>query len=296
MELRHLRYFVMVAEELHFTRAAQKLGIKQPPLSQQIQQLEMEIGAPLFKRIARRIELTEAGRCFLPEARNVLLGAETAKERSRRAARGELGGIRVGMINSAPFHSLIPRILKEFRRSYPQIALSLEETSTPELAARVRDEKMDVAFVRPLLGNDPAITTERLFEEEMLVALPRGHPLLKHQSVPLAALSLEAFVLFSRTVGSGLYDEIIAACHRSGFSPRIGQETSQVTSIVNLVAAGLGVSLVPASLQKVRSEGVGFRRIRGDAPVARMSMIYRRNDSAAAVKNMITLSRKMARL
>lgn len=295
MELRHLRYFVAVAEELHFRRAAERLGIGQPPLSQQIQQLEKEVGTLLFRRIQRRTELTDAGRYFLEDARDILLRAEAAKERATRAARGSLGRIRVGMINSAPFHSLIPRIVREYRQRYTTVALTLEETSTPELAARVRDNDIDIAFIRPLLQQEPGLITERLFDEPMLVALPKGHPQLKNKTVALGALSLEPFVLFSRLIGSGLYDEIISACHRNGFSPRIGQEASQVTSIVNLVAAGFGVSLVPASMQHVNSEGVAFRPLRGDAPVARMSLVYRKNDSSSTLANMLLLSRTLAK-
>jgi DNA-binding transcriptional LysR family regulator len=294
MELRHLRYFVAVAEELHFTRAAQRLGIGQPPLSQQIQQLEAEIGTPLFRRLPRRIQLTEAGSSFFEDARAMLDQAEKAKERARRAARGELGRIRVGMINSAPFHALIPRILREYRARHPQVALSLDENYTPELAAQVRDERLDIAFIRPLLGPEPGLVTERLFDEPVLVALPQGHPRARSRSIPLAALSLEAFVLFPRAVGSGLHDEIMSSCRRAGFAPRIAQETSQVTSIVNLVAAGLGISLVPASMQQVHSEGVVFRPIRGDAPIARMSLVYREQEDSAPVQHLLALARALA--
>lgn len=295
MELRHLRYFVAVAEELHFTRAALRLGIGQPPLSQQIQQLEAEVGTPLFRRLPRGTELTDAGRSFLEEAREILSRADKAIERAQRAAQGELGRIRVGMINSAPFHPLIPRILREYRERYPQVALTLTEQSTPELAGRIREEQLDVAFIRPLLAQEPKLVTEPLFDEEMLVALPQGHPRARSRSIPLAALSLEPFVLFPRSVGSGLYDEIIAACHRAGFSPRIGQEASQVTSIVNLVAAGLGISLVPASMQRVQSEGVAFRPIRDDAPLARMSLVWREGDDMPTVQRMLALARNIAR-
>jgi DNA-binding transcriptional LysR family regulator len=293
MELRHLRYFVAVAQESHFTRAARALGIGQPPLSQQIQQLEAEIGTALFRRLPRGVELTAAGEVFFREAKEILSHAARAVEHARRAARGELGRIRVGMINSAPFHPLIPRILREYRKKYPGVALTIEESSTPELATNVHDDILDIAFVRPLLGHDPYLAVEHLFDEKVLVVLPAGHPLTKYKSLKLEALSLERFVFFSRAVGAGLYDAIIAACQRAGFSPRIVQEALQVTSIVNLVAAGLGVSLVPASMQMIHSEGIAYRPIRGDAPLAKMSLIYRQGDSSPTVTNLVGLAREL---
>lgn len=295
MELRHLRYFVAVAEALHFRRAAEKLGIQQPPLSLQIRQLEEEIGTPLLRRAQRRVELTDAGRSFLEDARGILADAEAAKARARTAARGEHGRLRVGMINSAPFHPLILRILREYRERYPGVWMTLDETSTPELAERIRAQSLDLAFVRPLLDATPGLATEHLFDEPVLLALPQGHPLSRRRSVPLGALSLEPFVMFSRPVGSGLYDQIISACHRAGFSPRVTQEASQVTSIVNLVAAGLGVSLVPASMQKIHSQGITYRALENDAPVAQMSLIYRRGESAAPVRNLRALAVQLSR-
>lgn len=295
MELRHLRYFVAVAEALHFRKAAEKLGIQQPPLSMQIRQLEAEIGTPLLRRAQRRVELTDAGRSFLDDARAILASAQAASGRARQAALGAHGRLRVGMINSAPFHPLVLRILREYRDTHPGVAMTLDETSTPELAERIRTQSLDLAFVRPLLDETPGLATEQLFDEPVLLALPKGHPLARKRSVPLAALSLEPFVLFSRPVGAGLYDQIIHACHRAGFSPRVTQEAAQVTSIVNLVAAGLGVSLVPASMQKIHSEGITYRALEDGAPVAQMSLIYRRGDTAAPVRDLRALAVSLSR-
>ena len=293
MELRHLRYFLAVAEARHFTRAAERLGIGQPPLSQQIRALENELGTPLFRRLPRGVELTEAGSSFFDDARHIVAAADAAVERAQRVARGDVGRLRIGMINSAPFHPFVPRTIREFGRRYPEIHLSLEENSTPVLAEAVLKEESDIAFVRPLLGETAELVSEALFDEDMLVALPLGHALAHFQSLSLWALAGEAFVLFPRIVGAGLYDEIISACRRNGFSPKVAQETSQVTSIVNLVAAGLGVSLVPASMQQIHSEGVTYRPIAGDAPRARMDLIHRRDDESAATANMIALAREL---
>lgn len=291
MELRHLRYFLAVAEERHFTRAAERLGIGQPPLSQQIQALEREIGTPLFLRLPRGVELTDAGRSFLQDAQAVVRDAQRAIERARRVARGELGRIRVGMINSAPFHPFIPHVIREYRKRFPNVALTLQENSTPMLAQALLQDQVDIAFVRPLLGDNSGLQTRHLFDEDVVVALPSGHPLARRKRLPLLALSLEPFVLFPRNVGSGLYDDIIAVCREVGFSPRIVQETQQVTSIVNLVAAGLGVSLVPASMQQVHTDGVTYRPISGTRPKARMSLIHREDIAAnSPVAHMIELA------
>ena len=169
--------------------------------------------------------------------------------------------------------------------------------STDTLArsiATVLADQLDVAFVRPLLGDEPGLVSEALFDEEVLIALPQAHRLAAEPELRVEQLKGEACVLFSRPVGAGLYDDILAACRRAGFSPRIGQEASQVTSIVNLVAAGLGVSLVPASMQQIHSDGVAYRRIVGDAPKARMSLVYRRDDESATVRNMLALARAVA--
>ena len=295
MELRHLRYFVTVAEELSFTRAAKRLGIEQPPLSQQIRQLEQEVGTSLFQRLPRGVALTDAGASFLLDAREILERVRLATEHALRVARGNLGRIRIGMINSAPFHPFVPRVIREFGQAYPEVALTLEEDITPELAEALRDGAVDVAFVRPLLGETTGLVIEDLFDEEMVVALPEGHRLTRLRSLPLAALAQESFVLFPRPVGSGLYDEVISACRRAGFSPHIGHEVRQVTSIANLVAADLGVSMVPASMQQVLSTGVVYRPIEGDAPKARMSLAYRQDEPSATVRNMIELARQVLR-
>jgi len=293
IELRHLRYFLTVAEELHFTRAARRLGIGQPPLSQQIQQMERELGAPLFLRNARGVALTEVGEALLNDARAILAHVQRATDHARRIARGEAGRLRLGMINSAPFHPLVPRVIREFGTRYPEVALSIDESSTPRLARAVRAESLDVAFLRPLIGDDSALTVEALFSEEILVALPLRHALTEFPALRLEQLADVPFVLFPRVVGSGLYEDIVSACAKAGFSPKVTQEASQVTSIVNLVAAGLGVSLVPASMQCMNSEQVTYRRIDGLAPRARMSLTWRREDESPTLRNFIDLAHQL---
>ena len=290
LELRALRYFVAVAEARHITRAARQLGMAQPPLSQQIKALEQHLGTALFRRLPRGVELTPAGEALLDDARALIQQAEQAEVRVRRIARGELGRLRLGMINSAPFHPLIPGVIREFRRRYPTVALSLDEGTTPLLAAAVLARRMDAAFIRPLLAPEEGLVETPLMSEDLVIALPSGHPLSRRRRLPLMALSLEPFVLFPRAVGAGLHEEILRACHRVGFLPRVVQETSQVTSIVNLVAAGMGVSIVPASMQQAQIDGVSYRAIAGAVPKARLSLIHRADEAdAAQIQNLLQL-------
>src|SRR5438270_10714814 len=222
MELRHLRYFVAVAEEGHVTRAAERLGIQQPPLSQQIRALETELEVQLFRRKPRGVELTQAGEALLAEARGILDRVEHATAATRRTARGEAGRIGLGFTSSASFHPLVPQVIREYRQAHPLVALSLEESGTGELVEALQAERLDAAFVRSPIGEAPGIAVHSLLEETMVAAVPAGHALAGRtakSSLGLAALAGETFILYRRPLGPGLYDAIIAACQRAGFSP-----------------------------------------------------------------------------
>jgi len=294
MELRHLRYFTAVAEELHFTRAAARLGIGQPPLSQQIQQLEREIGTPLFLRLPRGIALTEAGAQFLEDARAILASADRAIDTARRLGRGERGAITVGFTASAVFHPYLPRAIRAYRDRYPDVRVTLTESNTISLLRGLRLGEVDVAFVRPPYLLDPEFESERVLDEPMLVALPPDHPLSRRRSVPIAALADEYFVLYPRPIGAGLYDAIQSACQRAGFAPRVIQEAPQMASIVSLVAAGVGISVVPAAMRHMGAEGIEYRPIKGDAPHALLDMAYRRHDRSIAAVNAVDMLRRLA--
>jgi DNA-binding transcriptional LysR family regulator len=294
MELRHLRYFVAVAEELHFTRAAQRLGIGQPPLSQQIHQLESELGVMLFHRLSRGIELTEAGQSFLTNAQSILGAAAQAKVDAQRIARGEQGVLRVGFTASASFNMFVPYAIRVFKEQYRGISLSLVEHSSPPLNDMLSQGLLDVALVRPPFSSHEDLVSNRLLEEEMLIALPANHPLAQAESLSLAQLSEEPFILYPRSVGPGIYDRIISACQTVGFSPRIGQNAPQLASTVNLVAAGLGIAIVPASMTHVHAESVRYHKIAGTAPVAPLGVAYRRNLRSAAAKNFVAMVRRLA--
>ncbi|OZI71108.1 LysR family transcriptional regulator [Bordetella genomosp. 12] len=294
MELRHLRYFVAVAEALHFTRAAKRLGIGQPPLSLQIQQLEREIGTPLLLRLPRGVELTEAGARLLDDARSILAAADRAVDTARRLGRGERGSVSVGFTASAVFHPYLPRAIRAYRDRYPGVHLSLSESTSAALLQALRLEEVDVAFVRPPYALDPDCATERVLDEPMLVALPPGHALCRKRSVPMKDLAQEEFVLYPRPIGAGLYDAILSACLRAGFTPRVIQEAPQMASIISLVAAGVGIAIVPAAMRHMGAEGIEYRPIRGDAPRALLDMAYRRHERSTAARNAIALLRELA--
>jgi DNA-binding transcriptional LysR family regulator len=301
MELRHLRYFIAVAEERHVTRAAERLGIQQPPLSQQIRQLETELGVQLFKRKPRGVELTPAGEAFLERARVILDQVERALATTRRTARGEQGRVVVGFTSSAPFHPFVPRVIRTFREMSPLVSLVLEESGSGELVQGVRNEEIDAAFIRSPVADVVGLVVRPLLEESMLVAVPAGHPLSKGGSaknappVPLASLANETFILYKRPGGPGLYDTIITACHGAGFGPRVGQEAPRIISTLNLVAAGLGVSIVPASLRRLQMDGVVYRRLTSAVSLkAPLILVCRPGENSATVERFIDLVGKSA--
>lgn len=291
MELRHLRYFVAVAEEAHITRAAERLGIQQPPLSQQIRALERELDVQLFRRKPRGVELTDAGQAFLERARAILDQVERAVATTRRTARGEQGRVVVGFTSSAPFHPFVPRVIRAFREISPLVSLVLEESGSSELVQGLHNEEIDAAFIRSPLADVVGLVVRPLLEEEMVVALPAGHALAKDSgALPLSALANETFILYKRPGGPGLYDTIITACRGAGFSPRVGQEAPRIISTLNLVAAGLGVSIVPASLQRLQMDGVIYRPL-SDSPGLKAPLILacRPGENSAAVQRFIDL-------
>lgn len=301
MELRHLRYFIAVAEERHVTRAAARLGIQQPPLSQQIRALEQELGVQLLRRKPRGVELTDAGATFLERARTLLEDVDRACASTKRTARGEQGRVVVGFTSSAPFHSFIPRVVRAFREMSPLVSLALEESGSSELVQGLHDEEIDAAFIRSPVSGFVDLTVEPLLEEDMLIALPAGHPLAGRKGVQqpplsLASLTGENFILYKRPGAPGLYDTIISACRKAGFSPRISQEAPRIVSTLNLVAVGLGISVVPDSLRRLQMDGVTYRRITRSAKLkAPLILACRRGGNSAAVQRFIDLVRASAK-
>ncbi|ETK23708.1 LysR family transcriptional regulator [Pseudomonas sp. FH1] len=277
MELRHLRYFIAVAEELHFGRAAQVLGISQPPLSQQIQALEQEVGARLFERTNRRVELSEAGRLFLHEARLVLAQVDKAADVARRAQLGELGELKIGFTSSAPFNSSIPQAIFAFRQAFAAVHLNLQEMSSTEVAESLVDESIQVGLMRPLPLPD-SLSVVELMREPLVAVLNAGHPLVEgsERGLHLAQLAQEPFVFFPRTYGSGLYAQLLSLARDAGFSPHFAQEAGEAMTIIGLVAAGLGVSVLPASYQRIRIDGVVYRTLLDQEAMTAVWLVQRK--------------------
>lgn len=289
MELRHLRYFLALAEEGNFTRAAAKLGIGQPPLSQQIRDLEDEVGAALFHRVPHGAELTAAGAAFLIEAKVAVAAAEKAKLAARRANRGETGRLSLGFTASATYNAIVSGTIRRFRNQWPDVRLSLAEMNSNVLTELVVRGELDAAFIRPGLEDPKGVRLKRIVDEAMLIALPASHPLAKRDRLPLAALAGEPFVLFPRTVGLSLYDDIAQACRSAGFELSAAQEVPQIPSVINLVAANLGVSIIPASVAHIKLDGVAYRPIEGPAPVARLALAVPIGHRSPVTDNLISL-------
>jgi DNA-binding transcriptional LysR family regulator len=262
IELRRLRAFVAVAEEGHVTRAAERLGMQQPPLSRLLQGLETELGVLLLHRTSRGVQPTAAGKALLDEARAVLTRAEKVEEAVRRAARGEEGRLAIGFTSSSALHPFVPLVLRKFREAAPGVFVELEEDGTGELVEALRHQRLDAAFVRSPVGAVPELSVETLLDEPMLAAFPEGHELAEGDgALSLAELARESFVLYRRPAGPGLYDAILVACRAAGFSPKVAQEAPRLTATLSLVAAGLGVSLVPASMRRLAGDGISYRAL-----------------------------------
>jgi len=289
MELRHLRYFLAVAEEGNFTRAAARLGIGQPPLSQQIRDLETEIGAMLFHRVPHGAELTAAGTAFLPEAKASLAAAEKARLAAQSANRGETGRLSLGFTASSAFNPIVSTTIRRFQARWPDVQLSLTEMNTLGLMQKLERGELDATFFRPGLDDPDGVRLKRLPDEPMVVALPASHALAKHKTLPLALLAKEPFILFPRLVGLSLYDDVVRACREAGFELTVAQEAPQISSVVNLVAADLGVSIVPASISQIKLAGVAYRPIEGPPAVARLALAVLRSQRSPVTENLMSL-------
>jgi len=292
MEFRHLRHFIAVAEEGHITRAAERLGIQQPHLSHRIKEIEQGLGVQLFRRKARGVELTQAGGVLLDYARAMLAQQDRTIEATRRAARGEQGHLCVGVTPTGPFHPLVPQSIRTFRAAFPLVSLALEECLRTELLERLGKEQVDVAFLRAPIAETREFVVRPLLVEPMVIALPSGHALARavRGAFALRDLADEAFIVYAREQGPAIYEATLEACFKAGFNPRLGQEAPRVTSALSLVAAGLGVSVVPSSMQTMTMHGVVYRPIKGTfRPKAILNLAARRGDTSAVVQNFLRL-------
>ncbi len=290
MDLRRLRYFVAVAEEGNVTRAAEKLGIGQPPLSQQILTLERELDVHVFYRTGHGVALTEAGKALLVDAKRLLGDAQQAVLNAQRAGRGETGRLHLGLTASAAFHPIVRSLIRVFRGTYPGVALTLTEGTTSQLLALLEEGRLDLALLRPGTHSFAGIALYQIASEPMKVVLPAGHRLAKSRRIPLTALAGESFVLIPREESPMLHDEILNACRQAGFEPVPGQQAPQLSSVVNLVSAEFGVSIVPASVSQIRAEGVVYVDIADAQVVTNLALASRDAERSAKVDNFLAVA------
>lgn len=296
MELRHLRYFITVAEELNFTRAAERLHIAQPPLSQQISGLEAELGVKLFNRSKRPLQLTNAGQEFLKEARLVFTQVEQAVRVAQRASRGEVGRLVVGF-NSSATQSVLPEILRVFRDRFPNVELVLRELDSYHQLQSLHSNQIDCGFLHMQNNNDSndnAIRSISVLKEPLVIALPQNHPLAIQARIPLQALANESFILPPSHMGQGFYGQVINLCQRAGFIPKVVQEAMWLQTVLGLVAAGVGVALVPASMQNLQRTGVVYKAVEGETWKIEMVMVWRQDDTSVVLHEFIKVVQEIA--
>ncbi|MFI8316998.1 LysR family transcriptional regulator [Kosakonia cowanii] len=281
IELRHLRYFIAVAEELHFGHAAARLNISQPPLSQQIQILEQQVGARLLARTNRSVSVTPAGRQFLADSRQILNQVDEAAARALRLHQGETGELRIGFTSSAPFIKAVSDTLSSFRQRYPDVHIQTREINTREQIAPLNEGTLDLGLMR----NTPLPETlawEVILREPLLAMIPRNHPLATRTAVSLHELAQEPFVFFDPHVGTGLYDDILSLMRRYQLTPRIAQEVGEAMTIIGLVAAGLGVSILPASFHRVQLSEMCWIPIVEEDAVSEMWLVWSKHQEQGA--------------
>jgi DNA-binding transcriptional LysR family regulator len=296
MELRHLRYFVAVAEEQHITRAALRLGLQQPPLSAQIRQLETELGATLLTRTPRGVVPNAAGRAFLEDAKAILDSVERASARALRIARGQLGRLPVGFTTSAMLHPFVRRILRAFRDAYPEVELALDEGNAAELTRAVEEGRMAAGFLRIPVARPPGVAFLELLREPLLAVLPAAHKLAGDAApLDLRALADERFILVRRPGAPGIYENVIQACRAAGFAPKVVAEVPHMLTNVNLVAAGAGVSIVPASMQEIGFQDVRYRSLRPEhALAAPLTLVCLTGNDDPILINLVALAQGLA--
>ncbi|BBL79032.1 LysR family transcriptional regulator [Rubrobacter xylanophilus] len=293
MELRHLRYFVAVAEEMSFNRAARRLRMAQPPLSTQIKQLERELGVRLFDRTSRGVRLTEAGELLLEEVRRLFVQLDQTTRLIQRVGHGEVGRLALGFVPSAT-NEVLPPILREFTSRFPGVELFLREMRPDMVVQRLHEQQIDAGFLfLPL--EDAALHVECISREPLVLALPESHPLASRRQVRLQEVSEEPFILPARYPMPGLYGQVTEACRAAGFEPKaVQKDVWLMQTIVGLVAGGIGVALVPASVRNLSRRGVVYRPVRGLSPSVELGMVWRREARGAVLAAFLQVAREVS--
>jgi DNA-binding transcriptional LysR family regulator len=292
MELRHLRYFAAVAEELHFGRAARRLHIAAPPLSQQIRNLEAELGVQLLARTKRRVRLTDVGRLFLEEARSTLAQADRAVRIVRRAGNGEIGQLAIGFVPAADLR-VLPTVLPRFAKRFPDVQLILHLMNGALQVEALRGNRLHVGLLR-LPVDDESLVVESILREPFVIALPERHRLTSYRRVPIRALTREPYIFFPRPLAPPLYDLIVSVCRQAGVILNVTHESDNMQTILSLIAAGLGVSLQPASIQHIQRKGVVYRPLRSPLLHAELGVAYKRDSDSAVLRAFLEVLREAA--
>jgi DNA-binding transcriptional LysR family regulator len=287
VDLRQLSYFVAVAEELSFSRGALRVHISQPPLSRQIARLEQDLGAKLLIRSSHEVILTEAGKALLVEARSLLAQSKTIGDVVRRAERGEAGSLRIGFVGSTIYTSL-PTLLSQYRLLYPDVEVSVKQLTVARQTELLRSGDIDVGIIRQAIA-DTRLSTRSLFKEPFMAALPVHHRLAGREKVSLPSLAEERFVIFSREEAPAIHGQLSRMCEVAGFSPRIAQEAYPMSTVVGLVAAGVGIALVPASMQRLQVQGVVYRHLSGTTAKTEFFLAWRSDNNARTLKNFLAM-------
>lgn len=281
MDLRHLRYFIAVAEELNFTRAADRLHIAQPPLSQQIRQLEEELGVTLLHRTKRHVELSEAGQVFLDHARQILRLTEVAAVQARRAQRGEIGRLSVGFFEHMSY-TLLPPIFRAYRERFPDVDMDVRWFPVIGQADALRRGDVDISFMRP--GTDSEdITTEVLVTEPFVIAVPASHPFATEDSLSLRDCVAERFVMYTPHLAPDFHDMILRMCATAGFTPRVALEVGQVYTCLGLVSSGIGLAFVPSSVQRIHLDHVVYKPLRSRSLPVEVMLGWRRTNTSPLI-------------
>lgn len=293
LELRHYRYFVALADALHFGRAAEYLGISQPALSQQLRVIEQAVGVPLLTRSGRRLGLTEVGTVFRDEALAVLRQVELSETATARASRGDTGALSIGYVASAALSGMLPNLIVDFRRAHPDVQVSIREMDMPAQIVAVADGELDIGFVRPPVRDLPDGVALQMLEAEPVVAvLNAQHRLARRARIDVAALQDETFICTHTQEGTGFYATTLEICAAAGFRPRVEALSRQMSTIISMVAAGFGVALIPVSMTRFAQPDVAFRPLLQNDARSHLALAHRKNVRSPAAQQLIRLCRK----
>lgn len=291
MDFHKLKAFVAVVEESNISRAAIRMNMQQPPLTRIIQQLEQELGATLLKRLPRGVEVTEAGKALYQEALTILAHAQAIPKRVQNIAQGLEGQINIGFTNSVGLHSFLPALLRQFREAFAAVSIHLEEDGSNSLIESIINEKNDIVFLRKPAPIGLGLNSLHILDEPLIVAMPNNHP-LAGVNTPIQLLGLEPydFVLYRRLAGQDLFDNILASCYQAGFSPNIVQEAPRLTSSLNLIAAGIGLSIVPEAIRDFWNKQIVYKTLQADTPcIAPIYAVYRKDLNNVRIQHLLKL-------